>query len=330
MSNVESTIFPVSGTGLQITPSLLTWQEIVTYYGFAFTEDDALTDAFMLMEAYLTAQDPDGGAPMVKPGDPHPFYANTFATVCMVNPTTQDSTVHVTQTVTYMQPGPQCMMQFDSYQQTEGRNFAEDLDVDGHTLTTVKYVPQIPGSPTLNLRVPFVATVQTPAIVRAVRVIQYEILTGDTAIPGAVSGPSRPVWNIDDFCGYAAGTLLFIGVESQNDGTPIFKRTYTFLINIYGWHHFYGLWVDARGLKPQDVVPIDPLSVTPDTGTVQSTTPPYGAAGWRMLPNKKFATFFAQLKPPFNVGNVSVPTETDTGRTGPLGDFPQMPVSTLA
>jgi hypothetical protein len=41
------------------------------------------------------------------------------------------------------------------------------------------------------------------------------------------------------------GQILFLGVSSTSDGSPLYRRTYTFLLNQYGWHHFYAIYKQA-------------------------------------------------------------------------------------
>jgi hypothetical protein len=292
----------IAATSLQVTPILLTWQETVSYQGFL--EDDIVAgtvdpeEVFFLIEA--TERIPD----LVKPGDVHYRYDQAYAVATAFEPMTADSSTHVRQRITYQKPGPKCSVQYDAYQATESRNFAEDNSVSGtdifgspqtSTLTTVRYRPSFSG-PTINVAVPFVASLKVPSVMKCIRVTQYEVLTYGDASPAVVSDSDRPLWNADEIWGYEAGRILFVGVQSISDGTPIYRRTYTFLINEFGCDHMYAVWVDARGLKPQDITPISPGSVSPDMGTVRTN----GAAAFRMLPSVNFHSYFSQIKPPFN------------------------------
>src|SRR5690348_9242159 len=89
----------VQGTGLQITPTLMTWTESITFFSVfpddIDTEQLDLTNTFLLMYAYENIPD------MVKVGDPHYAFGDAYAIATSLEPQTPDSTTHIMQKITY-------------------------------------------------------------------------------------------------------------------------------------------------------------------------------------------------------------------------------------
>lgn len=328
----------VNGASLQITPTLITWNQVVCVF-----DDDALVNAtdedpsFALLEAYIANADGE----IAQVGDPHAKYPDAYVQRTWFEPFMNNASTHYRQMVSYAQPGPYSMFQADTYQTTEERTFAEDsTNPPGSpttNITTVEFgfgantyavgigptasgIPQggVANPGNLMSKVPPVVQVRVPSKMRALRVTQYEALTGNDAVPSVIVDSARPFWNNDEIWGFSAGELLFIGVDSSTEGTPLFKRTYTYLINPYGWHHFYEIWRSANGLIDPTIIPIDPTKVSPKDKTVKLN----GAAAFRMLPNQTFADRFTNIKKPFNTSFSAA-----EGAPDPQGDFNPMPGS---
>lgn len=195
---------------------------------------------------------------------------------------------------TFVRPGACSQIQFDNYQQIITTNF----DVD-NKLAAVPYQTNLPLP---QSQVPFIAGLKYPRIVQSFRIIQYEDHNNWTA--ENLLGGIRAYTNSDSVWGFAAGTLLTAGVRSFADGTPIYRREYSFLFNpleLGGFHHVYAVYVDARGLIPKDVTPINPATVAADAGTVTTN----GAAAFRVVHGINFHDAFIGIKPPFPTGSGS-------------------------
>ena len=295
-----------SEAALDITPSLISWTEVITVYDFKKDVADPANASFMLHDAYSRLK---GTGAMVAVGDPHPSIKDAYAVSASLRAKTTDSTTHVQQVIRYQQPGDFCEVEFQSFQQSEVRTFAEDptgvhpvndLSDTGDTrLTAIFYKPMGPlGQATVaatNTDVPIVARINVPSILRAIRVTQYESRPGkNSSTPSSLATPIRPTWNNAPIWGFRAGELLLMGIESSSTGTAIYRRVYTILINQYGWHHFYGVFTLSNGLTPYLIQPINPLRVLPTNKTVRTN----GAAAFRMLPSADFFDLCGDLKPP--------------------------------
>ena len=345
---------------LVVTPTLFAWTEKRTVFGFDRTVFDSQnatlgspTGQFSLRNvydnmapAYLVKvgdfrQGYGGasGAAGLAAGDPAAtaaLYANCAVAVQVsLRQRSDRDAVNVDQVIRYMQPGPNCEVSYDVYQQTEIRNFAEDptgwgpngpITSPGQADTKVTAIlykaqgqmGQAQGAYS-NSDVPYVMDVPVPCVIRSVRVTQYEVIPKVT--PGLMQAHERPIWNETDCFGYKAGSLLFLGVSSQTDGTDLYRRTYTFLINQYGWHHFYGVYQMADGFVPYIIQPLDPKMVNPLAGTYNSLValpgsdplPNNGVGAFRMLPHADLAKLLPQLKPPFGGPTYAAPVALPPG-----------------
>ncbi len=310
----------VGEAALDITPALVSWTEVITVYGFKKDTIDPSNTSFMLWDAYNNLK---GSPAMVLVGDPHPSIKDAYAVSASLRSKTQDSTVHVQQVIRYQKPGDFCEVDFQSFQQSEVRTFAEDptgvhvsptdqSDSGDTRVTAIFYKPvgalgQATAAAT-NTDVPIVARINVPSILRAIRVTQYEALPfRNSSSPAALATPVRPTWNSAPIWGFKAGELLLMGVESSSVGTAIYRRVYTILINQYGWHHFYGVFTLSNGLTPYLIQPIDPRTVTPTKATVRQN----GAAAFRMLPNADFFDLLGDLKAPM-VPSIDIPLLPNT------------------
>jgi hypothetical protein len=354
-ANFESILLNnLKGNNLVITPTLYAWQETRTMYGYS--NPFAANGSFPAL--LLAYQDWSNNVNLVKVGTirPNPIGDAVVVRVDMVPSSGETDTVGIDQNISMMMPGPNAEVAFDTYQQTEVRTFAEDptgwpggnSQPDSH-VTAISYIQSGPlgvqQAAGTNTNVPIVAQIPVPSVIRSIRVTQYEILTGDDASPRVISDAERPMWNSDPIWGYDVGQILFLGVSSTSDGSPLYRRTYTFLLNQYGWHHFYAIYKQADGFTPWAITPINPATVDPMKGTYSSvaqgalsgirppagnltgfgvggavgagvaaaTTQYNGTAAFRMLPNVPFAEYFSHLKPPFKPTAVSsAPVDTST------------------
>ena len=319
----------VAGAGLTITPTLLSWTESRTIFGFKRNVTDPLNTQFMLMDAYKTmksSQFPDVG-------EGHPAYKDAYVVSATLYPKSDKDSVNVLWVGQYQMPGDKCEVSYDTYQQTEIRNFTDDkVLMYQNNKTNIAIVPYPPGllaqeaGKRVNTGAPFVADVPVPSMLKSVRVTQYEALTGDHATPAVLSQMlcPRPVWNSEPIWGYEAGKLLYVGRTALTDGTPIHRTTYNFLINQYGWHHFYAIHIQMNGTKLPDVVPFNPDEIKPMT---PSQTKP-GAGAFRMLAPADFKGSFTAdrlglIKPPFNTDTTPLPLPPSPPNID--GDFPAMP-----
>ena len=343
---------------LDISPSLYTWTEKRTVFGFDRTALDRIeptlispTGQFSLRNCYDNLSK---SGVLVKVGDTRPGYGNapppasaginspmgvdTGAAIAVrVSLRTRSSqdTVNIDQVITYQQPGDKCEVAYETYQQTEVRNFAEDdtgwkgADGNDSHITALGYIVtgDLAAAQTAATKteVPIVLDINVPCLIRSARVTQYEVLPNIP--PGTLQATRRPFWNTTEFNGYAAGTLLYLGRSLTSDGTDLYRVVYSFLINQYGWHHFYGVYHSADDLVPAYITPIDPRTVKPTDETISayigSQTGFNGQAAFRMLPNFDFNQYLSHIKPPFNVPSIASATpkvfdpRTDPG-TAPL------------
>ncbi len=347
------------GCDLVVTPTLFSWTEVRTVFGFNRSQFDSQNASLSSSTGLFTLRNVyDNMAPqyLVKVGDYRPGYGGD-ATLQGVGGVSSDQavavrvglrsrserdTVNFDQSIVYMQPGPNCEVSYEVYQQSEVRNFAEDHTGWGPQgagtspdtrITAISYVAAgaqgVMQQQGTNANVPIVANITVPTVLRSVRVTQYEVLQGLT--PSNILWQERPIWNNKPCFGFKVGTLLYMGVASQTDGTSLYKRTYTFLINQYGWHHFYAVYQMANGFVPYMITPIDPSKVEPLQGTYNSLISPdlfgptlknNGTGAFRMLPNADLNVLLPQLKPPFNDTTV-VPPATAFIDTGLESNIPQ-------
>jgi len=347
----------IEGSSLSITPTLISWMETITVFGYDKDGNDLGNNLFMLLDAYnkLATGANSTLAPLVRVGDPHHSGNGAYAQSVDLSPRTSDSTVNIRQSIRYIMPGAFAEVSYETYQQTEVRTFAEDptgwLDGAGNDtrLTVISFAPQSQIGRIMvaatNTNVPVVSRVNVPCITRAMRITQYELLSTADNGPSINSGAHRPVWNAKAVWGFPAGALLYMGRQAQTDGTPIHRCTYTFLINQYGWHHFYGVYTAQNGLIPYVITPIDPTKVTPQQATVPmpgaagaggifgtAMGAPNGTAAWRMLPSVDFSALFTNLKPPFNKNGVPLPAAVAAPDLSSVGAIPSsdpsMPIPT--
>ena len=326
---------------LDISPSLYTWTEKRTVFGFDRTALDRVdstvnspTGQFSLRNAYDNLS---ASGVLVKVGDTRPGYGNAPPPAsAAINPVlgvdtgaaiavrmslrtrSSQDTVNIDQVITYQQPGAKCEVAYDVYQQTEVRNFAEDETgwkagppgafLGGKDTRVTAITWKVEGSgpnagDTTNTAIPVVVDINVPCLMRSARVTQYEVLPGVQA--GMLQGQQRPFWNSEEFNGYAAGTLLYLSRSLTSDGTDLYRVVYTFLINQYGWHHFYAVYKDANDFVPAYITPINPATVLPTDGTVSALIGNRkdcnGQAAFRMLPSFDFNKYLSRIKPPFNV-----------------------------
>jgi hypothetical protein len=244
-------------------------------------------------------------------GTKHQSIDGAYCTRVAVDPVSEEDPVNFDVVTSWIEEGDCAEVSYDLYQVTEVSNFAVDPDSqDSTVLTKVVYTPTN-GGPTINATVPFVADIRIPRILKAIRIRQFETLPN--TLPDEVMDTAPPFWNNDDFAGYGPGDLLYIGRKGVCIfGTPIYDFTYTILFNERGWHHFYAVWEDSRGLVPRDITPIAPSSVKPSDGNIvaksgNSKDPHNGAAAYQMLISESFSDYtdLQNLKPPFLTGSSS-------------------------
>lgn len=320
-------------SSMEVTPTLLSWTETITVFGFKKSTIDPINLGFMLYDAYSNLTP----AVFRKIGDPRVGISGAYAIGCSFKMKGgSDDTVNIQQTVKYIKPGDFCEVAYHHYQQTEVRTFAEDNDTGvgpNSNITAIKFdINKVPPDmqelvkrALANTRqdVPIVARINVPCLIRSIQVTQYEEDFADESTPKNICDPPRPCWNKDPIWGFKAGELLYLGKVSSSTGTPIYNRTYNFLVNMYGWHHFYGIYEQQNGRIPYFITPIDPTTVTPDMKSVLQYN---GTAAWRMLPSINFRDNLGHLKPPFNV---EVPASLPSGDDllPQQGDFVPMPGS---
>jgi len=292
----------VRGAGCSITPLLHRWTEVATIYDYQpkIAGIPYPYDGYENIDRNIVPQ----------VGDFHRKIKDAVCTRVTIEPITSDSSTHLTATMTYERPGTHCDLQIDCFQTVEIRNF----DAAGD-LTAVPYKPTSQIRTEAN--VPFVTDVRVPVPVRSFSVMQYEIRTpkragngvfqiqGTSDSPQGLISPSTAYWNVDYAWGFEPGQLLYLGVISKTECAPLYRRRYIFLINDrIGWHHFYAVWVDARGLKPQGVKPFKPDEVKYGEGSRIDGT--RGAAAFKVLPCGKFIEEFSFFRLPF----IANPTNT--------------------
>lgn len=224
-----------------------------------------------MVEAYMGL----AGGDIWAVGDVHPIYKDAVCQDVAIELHSAGSTTHLVVTSTFAQPGNFSQVLYDSYQQTVTKNF----DAYG-ALCEVRYDPQFAGGSALagqsiNFKVPFVAGIQIPQVLKSIRVIQYERYESGTP-PADIAGSQYAVWNTATFRGFAPGTLLFVGSRSSSEGTGLYRTEYQFLYDsIRGFAYYYAVWVDARGLSPggtNRVVPYAPGElVVPENPNVSNT-----------------------------------------------------------
>jgi hypothetical protein len=258
-------------------------------------------------------------------GDPHPIYKGAVCQNVKIVPKSIDSTSHLVAMSTFAQPGKFSQVFYDTYVQTLTSNF----DASGG-LCECRFDPQFDGGSALvgqsiNFKVPYVANIQIPRIMKSVRIVQYDsYLTNKDNTPASLSENTFAVWNTKEFRGYKAGSLLFIGTKSITEGTSLYRRETQFLYDeVRGFAYYYAVWVDSRGLVPGGnvVKPYAPgeLSVPDDSSTNPqsliftggaASTPPIsqtsksqkdhnGASAFVMLRGIDFNSAFSSIKPPF-------------------------------
>jgi hypothetical protein len=297
-------------SGLTVTPLLITWTESDTIQDFDMEQvpdgsgDDVppLVDgqggAYPFLFAYNELDE------IAAAGSEHSYHKGAFCTKVTIEPQTTDATTHLRVNKTYIQPGPNCQVQIDTYTQQTISNF----DVNGD-VANVEYAAATGAKFTLPK---FPASIRIPKIVQAIRFTQYEVGAGappsDTKTSpelgrnttlGDLAGLNIAVWNNDAIWGFNEGSLLYVGSRSFSEGVPVYRKEYTVLIDTKnGFDHFFALYHYENGLVPQDVKPILPESVLPTDGTITDTGEHNGAGAFVMLEGVAFKDLFSFLKPP--------------------------------
>lgn len=296
---------------------LWTWTE--TKWFTEFDPDNSIVgaDGFWLREAYNYIDE------IPAQGDPHKKYSDARCISVQLVPDVQETSNGLRAILSFAEPGTQSQGQFDTYQQTQVQNFAQDdtsTQANPNTKATfVEYAPKNGASASglPPVKFPFMANIQVPFRVGALRISQYNTLPNlepaqimDTA--DEVPGVNKALWNTSEIWGFAAGSLLFIGKRATNlNGTDIYRVEYTFLWNPTGWHHFYAIYVFQNGLSAPDIVLIDPTTVQADDPTVRSKRSDGSAGGeaaFRLLFDVEFDQYFQEIKPPYGKGGQYIPT----------------------
>ena len=331
-ANVANVNVRVAAGSYDLGSLLTTWTDVVH---IDFTDDNGVIDSTpgadtnpkigknFLYEAQKQSYIPNMG-------NPHPIYPHTYCQSVRVEPATGssgNSPVSVNAYVTWIQPTinsnnfNNVKIECDVFQTQEISNF----DKNG-VLTAIYYA--LPTNYTPDEKkywTPFrIADIRLQKLMKSFRIILYEdfqdgLVGGNTPGPGAslraIAGVNltaqaqgkptpRPFYNEDEIWGFDKFTLLFVGRRATNDGTQIYRTEYQYLINEWGWNHYYGVYENQNGTVPRGVVKFpdtyrNPNTPAPDLAARQS--PALNGIGvFDMLLSAKFADVFNTIHVPGN------------------------------
>lgn len=194
-------------------------------------------------------------------GDPHPVYPDTVCMGVEVEPqrgTPELSPDSLTVNVSWLRVRSKngevpCIGTIDQYQMQEISNF----DING-AKTKVIYKVDTPGLDPLfpGYRI---ADIRIPRSMFSLKVTQYENVKGQNFAIMSNLGAERsqtarmPFYNLNEYKGYPANTLLYLGNRFEFNGTFIGRRDYQFLTNDRGWNKFVAVYTQQNGYVPKDL-----------------------------------------------------------------------------
>lgn len=329
------------GGSLTIGPLVTTWTDVVTIPEFVSSPTFVNADASVIGDSFLMeawAQLPSTILPKV--GDPHPVWLTTYCSnvrgdpapgkndggvspvgvrfyVDWIRPTTQVRAGSVDNAL------PRHQLSVTPYQVQEIRNF----DKNSKTTGVVYYSGSaLSGELVSELRKffpPFrIADIRVPRTLYHLRITQYEdvnnVSAGDLtqSFEAPVDGVStkQPFYNDEQWYGFPANYLLFIGKTVDNGGIPIARVTYDYLVNDRGWNKFIAVYLQKNGYVPYDLKNLPPIFLQAATeappneggdsglfgkhGNIAGSTTMNGIGVFDMLDSNDFNLAFPKIQVP--------------------------------
>jgi hypothetical protein len=259
---------------LVVTALTLEWIDRLTITGIdtAFLPTDKTKiDKNFLGEAYnlqtaIPAQ-----------GDMHPIYTDTCCSNVEVRPAqgNQDSPDSVQVDVRWLRIRKdkdgfaKHTVAVDQYQSNEIRNF----DKNGQT-TKVKYTFDSKDEDRRKFPPERIADIRVPRTMFAVRISQYEIVTGKWIAnlcqfrQDDIDVFKLPMYNSEEWMGFPSCTLLYLGSRIDYQGIPIARRDYSFLTNDRGFNKFIAVYQQKDGYVPPEIKDLPKEALDPKTFAV--------------------------------------------------------------
>jgi hypothetical protein len=266
------------GNSIVVSPLALEWTDRMTITGCdtsILPADKTKIDVNFLREIWNNVTEvPDSG-------DMHPVYPDCCVTSVEVRPAPGnmgDSPDSVQIDVRWLKArndsagNRRWIAQIDQYQTQEIRNF----DIGGNK-TEVKYSIDVALLDRKKFP-PRVADIRVPRTMYAFKIIQYENVADKSLANycNFILGTSPddvvklPAYNINDWMGFPANTVIFLGSRTDYQGIPIAKREYSFMTNDRGWNKFIAVYQQKDGFVPSEIqeLPVEARYPETDPGDV--------------------------------------------------------------